>query len=147
MNVLGLGILRKFRRGFVLLLEKRWQVARGLACMPISALIVLWMANLLGQIVDSLRDANQDAGEADRLMSNCLLLAGLATVSSTANDRANSSNRAKLVLDRRTSRFEKSNARQAAALFEVDRWQFHFFQPDAEVATGRKNSLTRVVVS
>ncbi|MCA8943386.1 MAG: ABC transporter ATP-binding protein, partial [Planctomycetes bacterium] len=74
----GLGILANFRRGFGLLLERRGQVLRGAACMPISALLVLWMAQLLGEIVDSIRAAGGAGDAAASLGSSCLLLAGLA---------------------------------------------------------------------
>ncbi len=73
-------ILTRFRRGFSLLWERKWQVLRGLACMPISALLVLWMAQLLGRVVDRLRTHSDGGYDESALLEDCLLLAAIAAV-------------------------------------------------------------------
>ena len=82
-----IAVLPKFRRAFRLLGERRGQVVRGLLCMPVSALIVLAIATLLGDVVDALRGAGEAAGGGDgettpygagALARDCGLLAALA---------------------------------------------------------------------
>ncbi|MHC5063374.1 MAG: hypothetical protein ACYTG5_05315, partial [Planctomycetota bacterium] len=50
----------------------------GLPCVPLSALILLYLPILLGDALDSLRAADDDPAAWDSLQADCLLFAGLA---------------------------------------------------------------------
>ena len=78
-------IARAFGRPLRLLWRYRLTVALGTLCIPVHAVVTLWMPRLLGDTLDLLQDPTTGSLAAvDQLRSTCLLLLVLAVVESTS---------------------------------------------------------------